>query len=81
MFKSPCIKYCTSGNIREVLIFANFVRRTNSRIEESGENYYYNNIELLKKIENFANSKLRKKSQNQKFAKIQTRENYQIYNS
>ena len=80
MFKPPCIKYCTSGNIQEVVIFANFVR-TNSRIEESGENYYYNNIELLKKIENFANSKLRKKSQNQKFAKIQTRENYQIYNS
>ena len=25
-------KYCRSGNIREVLIFANFARRTNSRI-------------------------------------------------
>ena len=32
--------YCTSGNIREVLIFANFAR-TNSRIQESRENYYY----------------------------------------
>ena len=29
-----------SGNIREVLIFANFVRRTNLRIQESHENDY-----------------------------------------
>ena len=33
--------YCRSGNISEVLIFANFAR-TNSRIQESHENYYYN---------------------------------------
>ena len=36
--------YCRhgrSGNIRKVLIFANFARRTNSRIQESRENYYY----------------------------------------
>ena len=31
---------CRSGNTREVLIFANFARRTNSRIKESRENYY-----------------------------------------
>ena len=43
--------YCRSGNILEVLIFANFARRTNSRIQESLENYYYN-IALLKKNEN-----------------------------
>ena len=28
-------KYCRSGDIREVLIFANFARRANSRIQES----------------------------------------------
>ena len=33
-------KYCRSGDIHEVLIFA---RRTNSRIQESPKNYYYNN--------------------------------------
>ena len=32
-------KYCRSGNIREVLIFA---RETNSRFQESRENYHYN---------------------------------------
>ena len=35
-------QYCKSGNIRDVLIFANFARRRNSEIEESRENYYYN---------------------------------------
>ena len=35
--------YCRSGNIREVLIFANFARKTSSRIQESRENYYYYN--------------------------------------
>ena len=29
--------YCISGNIREVLFFANFARRTNLRIGESRE--------------------------------------------
>ena len=33
--------YCRSGNISEVLIFANFAR-TNSRIQESRENYFSN---------------------------------------
>ena len=33
--------YCRSGNIREVLIFLNFARRTSSRIQESCKNYYY----------------------------------------
>ena len=36
------VNYCRSGNIREVLIFANFTSRTNSRIQESRENYYFN---------------------------------------
>ena len=31
------ICYCRSGDIREVLIFANYERRTNSRILESHE--------------------------------------------
>ena len=45
-----CLKpYCRSGNIREVLIFA---RRTNSRIQESHENYCYIIIALLEKNEN-----------------------------
>ena len=34
--------YCGSGSIRGVLIFANFGSRTNSQIQESRENYYYN---------------------------------------
>ena len=33
--------YCRSGNNREVLIFANFARWTNSRIQESRKNYFY----------------------------------------
>ena len=33
------VTYCRSGNIREVLIFE---RKTNSRIQELRENYYYN---------------------------------------
>ena len=37
-----CTIYSRSGNIREVLIFANFAWKTNSRIQESRENYYYN---------------------------------------
>ena len=36
----PHYIYCRSGNIREVLIFANFARRTNLRIQESRGNYY-----------------------------------------
>ena len=46
---------CRSGNISEVLIFANFERRTNSRIQESRENYYYNSTNKQKKN---ANSRL-----------------------
>ena len=61
-------EYCRSGDIRDVLIFANFARRTNSRIPESRENYYYNST--YKEKEKFVNSKLREKSQNKKFAKI-----------
>ena len=29
--------YCSSGNVRDVLIFANFARKTSSRIQESRE--------------------------------------------
>ena len=39
---SVALVYCRSGNIREVLIFADVARRTNSRIQESRENCYYN---------------------------------------
>ena len=55
---------CRSGNIREVLIFANFARRTISRIQEYRENYYYNSATegQLK----YANSYLCEKSRNQK---------------
>ena len=45
--------YCRSGNIREVFIFANYARRTNSRMQESREN----RLALLKK-----NEKLRERS-------------------
>ena len=44
------IVYCRSGNIREVLIFANFAMRTNSRIKE-----IIISIALLKKNENSRN--------------------------
>ena len=60
--------YCRSGNIREVLMTTNFARRTNSRIQESRENYYYNSATKEKEI--FANSKLHDKFQNKKFGKI-----------
>ena len=36
------INCCTSGNIHKVVIFVNLARRTNSRMQESHENYYYN---------------------------------------
>ena len=42
--------YCRYRNIREILIFANFAWRTNSRIQESRENDNYNKA-LLKKNE------------------------------
>ena len=42
--------YCRSGNVREVLIFANFARTTNPQIEESRENYFYNSATKKKKI-------------------------------
>ena len=42
--------YCRPGNIREVLIFANFARRTNSRIQKSREIILKK--ALLKKKEN-----------------------------
>ena len=42
-------------------------------IQEPREKYYYNNA--TKEKCKFANSKLRKKSQNNKFTKIYTREN------
>ena len=58
-------KYCGTGNIREVLIFANSARKTNSRIQEFRENHYYNSA--TKEKRKFANSKLREKSKNQKF--------------
>ena len=35
-------EYCRSSNICGVLIFANFAREKNSRIQEYRENYYYN---------------------------------------
>ena len=54
--------YCRSGNIREVLIFANFAR-TNSRIQESRENYYYHSATEEKC--KFTKSKFRKKYENQ----------------
>ena len=62
---------CRSGNVREVLtclIFANLARMTNSRIQEYRKNNYNNSA--IKEKKKFANSKLREKSQNQKFAKI-----------
>ena len=42
-----------------------FARRTNSRIQESRENYYYNTAPVEKW--KFANFKLREESQKQKF--------------
>ena len=60
--------YCRSSNICEVLIFANFTRKTNSQIQESRE--LYHDISAIKEQWKFTNSKLCEKSQNQKFAKI-----------
>ena len=61
-FKPVLGQSCRSGNIREVLIFANFAR-TNSRIQECREFCYYNNS-ATKEKEKFANSKLWWKAQN-----------------
>ena len=40
--------WCSSGNIREVLIFTNFSRRRHSRIPGFRENYYYNSTTKVK---------------------------------
>ena len=45
--------YCRSDNLREVLIFANFAGRDNSRIQEYRENYYYKSATKRKKIREF----------------------------
>ena len=61
-FSSSARAYCRSGNIREFQL---------SRISRDGqirENYYPNSA--TKEKRKFANSKLREKFQNQKFAKI-----------
>ena len=50
--KQKKTKYCRSGNICEVLIFANFARMTNLRIQEFRENYYYDST--TKEKEKFA---------------------------
>ena len=47
------LRYCGSGNFREVLIFANFARKTNLRILKSRENYYYNIATKKMKISEF----------------------------
>ena len=65
--------YCRSGNIREVLIFANFARRTNSRIQEPRENYHYNSAtekNLNSRILNFVKSPKIRNSRKIKHAKI-----------
>ena len=67
------MKYCRSVNIPEVLIFANFARRTNSRIQESRENYYYNSATEENgnsRILNFVKSPKIRKSRKFKLAKI-----------
>ena len=51
--------YCRFGDIREVLLFTSFARRTNSRILESRESYYY--YSATKEKGKLANSKLREK--------------------
>ena len=71
-------EYSRSGNIHEVLFFANFAR-TNSLFQETREKYYYYSV--IDEKGKFTNSKLHEKSKNQKFAKILPRENYQIYSS
>ena len=64
--------YCTSGDIREVLIFANLASRKNSWIQESRKNYY--NIAPKKneksRILNFLKSPQIINSQNFEYAKI-----------
>ena len=50
MLALQVIRYCRSGNIREVSIFANFARRINSRIQNLAKNIII--IALLKKNEN-----------------------------
>ena len=67
------IKYRRSGdNIREVLIFVNFARTTNSQIQKSrSKNNYYNSA--TKEKEKFANSKLREVSKSEICENLNTR--------
>ena len=42
-----CWYYCRSGNIRKVLIFTNSAKRSNSRIEEFRDFFYYNSATFI----------------------------------
>ena len=44
---TACIVYCRSSNNRDVFIFANFAKRTNWRILESHENYFYISVTII----------------------------------
>ena len=57
-----------TGNICEVLIFANFARKTNLRTQKSHDFFHY--ISDTKEKLKFMNFTLREKSQNKKIAKI-----------
>ena len=68
--------YCKSGNIGEVLIFANSARMANSRIQNSRKNYYYNSATKEKwkfRILNFV------KVPKSEIRKYLNTKNYQIY--
>ena len=66
-------------NTVDLLIFANFARRTNSRIQESRENYYYNSA--TKEIEKFANFNLLESIKIRNSRKFKHAKNYQIYST
>ena len=71
--------YCRSSNIRDVLIFTNFAKRTNSRIQESCENYYYIGATIVKmKIREFLTLSEISNSRKFKHAKI-TRSTVCVY--
>ena len=68
------VVYCRSGDVREVLIFANFARSKNLGIQESRKNHYYNSATKEKKensrILSFVGSPKIRNSRKFKHAKI-----------
>ena len=70
------LRYCRSGNMREILIFANFASWTNSRFKNLAKVIF---IKMLLKKLKFENSKLHEKSKTKIPENLNTRKLPDLY--